>query len=128
LFAEDEEILRTLFSMIFRQHGFEVLMAVNGREALDIASTFVGEIHLLVSDVQMPEMTGPDLARALRKSRPHIRIMLLSGNPQGVLLLDDGWVFLKKPVSPADVMEKIDSILGRAPARDIDRGNEPGVF
>ncbi|MBV8731912.1 MAG: response regulator [Acidobacteriia bacterium] len=126
LFAEDEADLRKLFERVFKSNGFHVMTACNGREALQLAKEYDGHIDLLVSNVHMPEMTGPDLARELRKSRSDIKIMLMSGNPDGLLLLDSGWLFLSKPVLPADVIKKIEHILERPPAPEVDRGPESG--
>src|SRR5215831_17071420 len=95
LFAEDEEVVRTLFTRVFKLNGFHVLTATDGKHAIELAEQYAGNIDLLISNVRMPEMSGPDLARELRKSRPDLKIMLLSGNPEeGLLLLDKGWLFL----------------------------------
>ena len=126
LFAEDEGQVRGLFEQVFKLNGFEVMTAVDGKEALQLAERYEGRIDLLISNVQMPEMTGPDLARELRKSRPQIKIILVSGSPQGVLLLDQGWIFLHKPVSPSDLITQIEDVLGRPPSPQTDRGGESG--
>lgn len=128
LFAEDEELLRNLFERVFENNGFHVLTACNGKEALQLAKEYNGHIDLLVSNVHMPEMSGPDLARELRKSRMDIKVMLMSGNPDGLLLLDKGWVFLSKPIRPSDVIKKIEGILERPPAPEVDRGPESGFW
>lgn len=128
LFAEDEEGIRTLFERVFKNNGFHVLTAIDGQEALALAKGYKGHIDLLVSNIHMPHMSGPDLARELRKSRPGIKIMLMSGNPDGLLLLDKGWIFLSKPVLPADVIKKIEGILERPPAPEVDRGPESGFL
>jgi len=127
LFAEDEEVVRSLFCRVFKLNGFHVLSATDGKHALELAQQHEGHIDLLISNVSMPEMTGPDLARELRKSRPDLKIMLLSGNPEeGLLLLDKGWVFLNKPVLPKDIIKKIEGILERPPSPEVDRGPESG--
>lgn len=81
LFAEDEEVVRSLFGRVFKLNGFHVLTATDGKQALELAEQYAGNIDLLISNVHMPEMTGPDLARELRKSRPDLKNMLMSGNP-----------------------------------------------
>jgi CheY-like chemotaxis protein len=62
LLAEDEPVLRDVLRSIFERAGFSILAAKDGQEALHIASEYSGGIDLLVSDIQMPGMTGPDLA------------------------------------------------------------------
>jgi two-component system, cell cycle sensor histidine kinase and response regulator CckA len=126
LFAEDEEVLRNLFERVFKLNGFHVMTACDGKEALQLANDYDGHIDLLVSNVYMPQMTGPELARELRKSRPDLRVMLMSGNPDGLLLLDKGWIFLSKPVLPTDVIKKMEGILSRPPAPEVDRGPDSG--
>jgi DNA-binding response OmpR family regulator len=126
LFAEDEEALRKLFDRVFKSNGFHVLTACDGDEALQLAKEYDGHIDLLVSNIYMPKMTGPALARELRKSRTDIKIMLMSGNPDGLLLLDKGWIFLSKPVLPAEVIKKMEGILERPPSPEVDRGTESG--
>ncbi len=115
LIAEDEEPLRDLFTKILdsRKDRFNTLIAVDGKDAFDIAARYEGDIHLLVSNVQMPGITGPDLAAALKQSRPNMRVMLMSGYPQGILLLDHTWHFLQKPFMPKAVIDKIESILAQ---------------
>ena len=61
---------------------------------------------------------------ALRETRPDLRVMLLSGYSDGVLLLDEGWVFLRKPVLPKEVVAKMLDFLRRPPTPDVDRGRE----
>ena len=122
LFAEDDRDLRNLFELVFEYNGFHVIPAVNGKQALQLAEGYEGKIDLLVAHISMPEMTGPELARELRKSRPDLKIMLMSANPDGLLLLDKGWVFLSKPVLPSEIIQKIDGILERPPSPEVDRG------
>ena len=91
--------LRNLLQAIFKKAGFTLLVAEDGQEAAQLALEHDGTIDLLVSNVQMPHVTGPDLAKALKKSRPDLRVLLISGYPQGLLMLDNGWSFLQKPFS-----------------------------
>ncbi len=122
LLAEDEQHIRELLSRVFEDSGFTVLIAKDAREALQVAEQHAGPIHLLVSDVQMPNMTGPDLARELKRHRPDLRVLLISGYPQGVLLLDEGWYFLRKPFLPGAIVEKVRELLGKPPNAFTDRG------
>ena len=71
--------------------------ACNGREALEIAEEHKGPIDLLVSDVTMPEMEGPELAEKLKAKRPRLQVILLSGYSHTEIVLQRGWKFIQKP-------------------------------
>ncbi|HVU03328.1 MAG TPA: PAS domain-containing protein [Polyangiaceae bacterium] len=79
LLAEDESPLRNVLRSVLREAGYQVLDAADGVDALRVADAHAGPIHLLLSDVVMPRMTGPELARALRERRPEVRVLLMSG-------------------------------------------------
>jgi two-component system cell cycle sensor histidine kinase/response regulator CckA len=79
LVAEDEDSLRTLISDLLTQNGYNVLAASCGAEALDIAAKYHGAIHLLLSDVVMPGIGGPALAKRLAASRPEVKTLFMSG-------------------------------------------------
>jgi CheY-like chemotaxis protein len=79
LLAEDETSLRSVLRSVLRDAGYVVLDAGNGPEALDLAAGHAGPIALLLTDVVMPRMTGPELARRLRESRPSVRVLFMSG-------------------------------------------------
>ena len=81
----------------FLDGDYEVLSATNGQEALQKAKTFKSKIHLLLSDFQMEGMTGIELATQLTAERPEIKVLLMSGYPAGMLILNEGWHFLPKP-------------------------------
>jgi len=122
LFAEDEAPLRDLLTPFLRRHGFHVLVAEDGKQALEIARHYEGEIQLLLSDIQMPEITGPQLAAELRCMLPQVKVILISGYADGLLLLDQGWVFLPKPFQPQEILAKIQEVLAHSPAPETDRG------
>jgi CheY-like chemotaxis protein len=79
LLAEDEIPLRSVLRSILREAGYFVIDAGNGADALALAAKYDGPIHLLLSDVVMPAMTGPELARRLLVSRPALRVLFISG-------------------------------------------------
>src|ERR1044071_8084226 len=87
LVVEDHKEVLAVVRKILERAGFRVLVAGNGAEAMQVESATKEKIHLLLSDVMMPDMTGPSVARALRKLRPDMRMMLMSGYPDGELLL-----------------------------------------
>ena len=110
LLAEGEAPLRNLLQIIFEKAGFTLLIAEDGEEAVRLAHGHDGTIDLLVSNVQMPNMTGPDLAKSLKQARPGLRVLLISGYPQGLLMLDTGWWFLQKPFLPKAIVHKVHEV------------------
>ena len=97
LLAEDEPAIRNLMQRLLDSWGYRVFSAGNGREALEIAQEHKGPIHLLVSDVNMPEMEGPELAEKLKAKRPRLRVILVSGYSHTEIVLQRGWKFIQKP-------------------------------
>jgi CheY-like chemotaxis protein len=122
LLAEDEKILRNALRKILEKAGYSVLIAEDGEQALQIAHEQLDRIVLLISDVQMPGMTGPELARKLRRSRPDLRVMLISAYPQGMLILDTGWHFLQKPFLQSAILDKVKQILNSPSSPDTFSG------
>jgi PAS domain S-box-containing protein len=79
LVAEDDPAVRNIASRILKKGGYHVLESGSGQEALAIATAHSGEIHLLLSDIMMPGMNGPDLARKLREKFPRVKVLFMSG-------------------------------------------------
>jgi hypothetical protein len=114
LLVEDDEAVRDLATRILRQHGYSVLPASGGAEAELLCRRFEGKIHLLVTDVVMPGMSGAKLARRLRRQRPEIRVLFISGYTDNVLqhgILKSNTAFLQKPFSAHSLAEKVASVL-----------------
>jgi DNA-binding NtrC family response regulator len=112
LVVDDTKMVRELVVGILQDAKFHVLQAGNGEDAMKVAAEHAGKIDLLLSDVQMPGMTGPDLGEALKKSRPDMRAMFMSGFSGGSLLvLNYGWAFIEKPFVPAKLMQMVDNVL-----------------
>ena len=80
-----------------------ILMANSGQEALEKFNDSESEIHLLLSDFQMPGMTGIELATKITARRPKIKVLLMSGFTGGMLVLNEGWHFLPKPFIPSQL-------------------------
>ena len=118
LVADDETMLQKMLCDVLAVHGFHVLSADNGKEALDAAAQYSDSIDLLISDVQMPVMTGPDLARQLQILRPELKVMLISAYPLGELVLDRGWRFVQKPFLPNALLQEICNMLDQPPTPD----------
>lgn len=112
LIAEDDQAVRELLSRTLGLSGMTVLLAEDAQNALQIAATYAGTIDLLVTDIQMPGMNGVDLARELKRMRPDIPVLLISGYADGIAILQVGWFFLKKPFRPATIVAKVKEALG----------------
>jgi DNA-binding NtrC family response regulator len=115
LLVEDDTAVRELVGRILEGGGFRILPASSAAQAMLVEAGFHGPIHLLLSDIVMPGMTGPDLASALKERRPDMRVMLMSGYPDGaLLLLNYGWHFIAKPFMPQVLLGKVRDILASA--------------
>jgi signal transduction histidine kinase/ActR/RegA family two-component response regulator len=113
LVAEDEEAVREFAVESLQRHGYQVISAASGEAALQLAGTHDGAIHLLLTDVVMPGMTGPELARRLRASRPGLRVLLMSGYAADVVTADDlqDAAMVPKPFSPASLTRAVRNAL-----------------
>ena len=112
LVVEDDPIVLRMVHSILEGAGFCVLAAANSTEAIRIESGFGGTIHLLLSDVMMPDMSGPVIAKLLKQYRPDMRVMLMSGYPDGdMLFLNHGWHFFEKPFLAAKLVERVTEVL-----------------
>jgi two-component system cell cycle sensor histidine kinase/response regulator CckA len=118
LLVEDEEGVRDLIREWLAGHGYEVLTAGNGVEALEVSSGFDGRIDLLLSDVVMPQMGGPALAKRLTTLRPETRVIYLSGYADEALgdrqILENGAAFLQKPFALESLVRKVREVLDGA--------------
>ena len=113
LVAEDEANVRALAVETLARRGYRVLSAASGEDALKVAGAFDGTIHLLISDVVMPGMKGPELADRLRAMRPGMRVLLISGYAADVVTPADlkEAAFLTKPFAPAALLKAVKHIL-----------------
>jgi PAS domain S-box-containing protein len=118
LVAEDEPSVRALVVSTLQKSGYTVLEAGNGAEALQIAADYAGEIHLLVTDVIMPQMGGRELAERLRQARPGVRILFASGYTEDAFpeweALPHEAVFLQKPFNAGSLLYKAREALSPA--------------
>jgi DNA-binding response OmpR family regulator len=118
LLAEDEEPVRTFVNALLEASGYSVIVAVDGKDALEKSRAHAGRIDLLLSNIEMPGMNGVELATQLRRERAETRILLISGFPSGLLVLDEGWQFLPKPFVPNMLKAKIRLMLQEADPED----------
>jgi len=112
LVVDDNKEVRKMVALVLEQANFHVLSAGNGADALKLAAETDGKIHLVLSDVDMPQMSGPDLGQLLKKTRPDIHVMLMSGGVDGnLLVLNYGWAFVQKPFVPTKLVEMVTEVL-----------------
>jgi PAS domain S-box-containing protein len=123
LLVEDEATVRELVRRVLAERGYQVLPAAGGKEALRLAERCDGPIHLLLTDVVMPEMSGSQLAARLTAMHPETRVIYMSGYTENAIVhhgvLKAGLAFLPKPC-PTDVLvRKVREILDARPRKDL---------
>jgi two-component system cell cycle sensor histidine kinase/response regulator CckA len=115
LLVEDEKAVRDLASRILRDLGYTVIESGGGAQALDLAKEFEGEIHLIVTDVVMPGMSGNVLVSELEATRPEIKALFISGYTDNAIvhhgILDSSVAFLQKPFSVNQLAQKVRAVL-----------------
>jgi PAS domain S-box-containing protein len=117
LLAEDEPLLRELGQAILAQAGYEVLTAPNSDALKSLLTEHSGTIDLLLTDVIMPGISGPELVRLVRESRPNIRVLYMSGySADEIEDLDRDAGFLQKPFTPSELTAKVAEVLGELEA------------
>ena len=112
LVCEDDEQLRTLVDVMLSDHGYRVLLSARAEEALELAAAHT--VDVLVTDVHLPHMSGPELVERLRTTQPLFEVLYLSGYPADMIPrppVPDGSEFLRKPFDESSLLESIDSLL-----------------
>ncbi len=118
LLVEHDAAVRSVVQDVLTKAGFEVLVACTGPEALAIERNREGTIDLLLVDIRLPGTTGPDLGAAFQVIRPAIHVMLISGFPDGaLLLLNYGWYYIQKTDVSRTLVERVNDVL-HTPRRD----------
>jgi PAS domain S-box-containing protein len=117
LVVDDEEALREVTRRILTRKGYTVVTASSGAQAIEIATSHVGPINLLLTDVIMPTMQGPTVANEVKKLRPGIRVLFMSGHAQPVLeaeaVLETEFLLVEKPFDQAVLLEHVRKVLDR---------------
>jgi two-component system cell cycle sensor histidine kinase/response regulator CckA len=115
LLVEDEEAVRRLAMRILQRGGYHVISAPDGRAALDICRGYSGPIHMVMTDVVLPGMNGPDVVEKLRAIRPDLKALFASGYTRDAIMehgfIDPDIMFLEKPFSPAALTQKVREVL-----------------
>jgi two-component system, cell cycle sensor histidine kinase and response regulator CckA len=115
LLVEDEEQVRTIALNILRRQGYQVISAQNAGDALLICERHEGRIDLLLTDVVMPLMSGPELAKRLALPRPEMKVLCMSGYTDDSIVrhgvLETGVAFVQKPITPALLTRRVREVL-----------------
>jgi len=115
LLAEDQEQVRAVAHSILRRHGYHAIVAQNAGEALLLCEAHTGPIHLLLTDVVMPHLSGADLAKRIAVTRPETKVLFMSGYTDDSVVrhgvLEDGVAFLQKPFTPESLARKVREVL-----------------
>jgi CheY-like chemotaxis protein len=123
LLVEDEGAVHTLVRTILERHGYRVLEALSGGDALLICEQHTATIHVLLTDVVMPRMRGPELARRVQQKLPHVKVVFISGYTEeihGTTNSLNGGSFLQKPFSRAQLLQKLsDALHSQKPSKPL---------
>jgi CheY-like chemotaxis protein len=117
LVADDDRKIRESVAKILKLNGYHVIEAADGLEALELATHYPDSIELLLTDVGMPHMQGPELCRRMQSKFPEIRMVFMSGYAD--LELAPGVAFLEKPFSAHELLATVSEALVRI------KGNPP---
>ena len=117
LMVEDDESILDIGREILEGLGYTILIAKEPGHAVRLAEKHAGDIHLLITDVVMPEMNGKDLAERVTSIRPALKCLYMSGYTANVIahhgLLDEGVSFISKPFSMRDLSAKVREVLDK---------------
>lgn len=115
LLVEDEDAVRDLATQVLARLGYDVVLARNGVEALERVRTVAKPVSLVVTDVVMPRMSGPDLVRRLREVHPGVKSLFISGYSNEAMMHDGiegpGTAYLQKPFTPEDLAARVRRLL-----------------
>lgn len=123
LIVEDRPALLKFVKQVLEEANFSVIAAGSVKQAMRLEAEFPGTIDLLLSDVKLKSMSGPELAKRLTRKRPQMRTMLMSGYAGGaMLLLNYGWHYAEKPAVAAALVSKLkETLRGEAHEQSRDR-------
>ena len=123
LLVEDEEVVRKITQEFLLMSGYHVLEAQHGGEALSISEQYAQPIHLLLTDVMMPEMSGRELANRLKQCRPEMQVLYMSGYTNEAIahlgVLDNGVAFMQKPFTLDSLLFKMRGVLCATPSERV---------
>jgi len=115
--VEDDLSLRKLVCKVIDQYGYQVLEAANGEKALKVAGEHDGPIHLLITDVVMPKMSGREVADSLQSLRPEVKVLYMSGYTDSTIshhgVLEKDTNFIEKPFTPEGLALKVREVMDK---------------
>ncbi len=115
LIVEDEPAIRNLAVRLLSRQGYHVLEAADGRQAIQHAEQYQGVIHLLLTDMVMPDVNGQELAARVKNRRAETKVLYMSGHKEEAIVPDDGLDskkrFIQKPFSAVDLVRKVRAVL-----------------
>ncbi len=121
LLVEDDDGVRELAQITLRESGYQVMVARNGNEALRLLDGHPEPIHLLLTDVIMPEMSGRQLAEKVLRKRPDIKVLYMSGYTYNAIVhhgvLEEGTEFIQKPFNAQNLLRKVREVLQKSSYR-----------
>jgi nitrogen-specific signal transduction histidine kinase len=116
LIAEDVPAVRAVTREMLKRYGYHVLEAADGLTALQVAADYKETIHLLLTDVVMPDLSGRDLAERFKTLRPAMKVVFMSGYTDDAVvrhgILQEGIAYLQKPFTPVSLAKKVRVVLG----------------
>ena len=115
LIVDDNSSIRRLIVETLKPLGYNCLQAESGKEAINVLREYSDEVHLLLTDVIMPGMSGRELSETIRKERPEIKVIFMSGYTENIIahhgVLEKGINYISKPITPVTLTQKIRSVL-----------------
>ena len=111
LIVDDDVEVLTLVCNILHGGRHDIMRANSGADAVEKSNAFAGTIDLLLSDFQMPGMTGIELALELTRKHPKLKVLMMSGFTDGMLVLNEGWHFLAKPFVASQLRSLVTGLL-----------------
>jgi PAS domain S-box-containing protein len=115
LLVEDADGVRGLASMSLRMHGYQVLTAIDGKDALRVARAHHGPLHMVLTDVVMPRLGGPLLVEQLQEQSPDLKVLFMSGYTDDAVvrhgLIEADMAFIQKPYTPLALARKVRQVL-----------------
>jgi CheY-like chemotaxis protein len=115
LLVEDEQVVRDLVGQILQTTGYAVLQSTSGEQALQMSSAHQGPIHLLLADVVLPGLSGPEVAAQLVSTRPEMQVIYMSGYAPEIIIRygisEKHRLFLQKPFTPTTLLAHVREAL-----------------
>ncbi|MFA6053961.1 MAG: response regulator [Thermodesulfovibrionales bacterium] len=117
LLAEDEETIREFIKKLLEEYGYKVITAVDGQTAINEFKAHQDKIQLMLLDVIMPNRNGKEAYDEIKKIRPDIKVLFMSGYPADIIhkqdIIEKGFAYVEKPASPTKLLRKIREVLGK---------------